>query len=104
MKINQILDGERPLPDWMSYGKTIWCQKDPAKDSTVDNYRSIFCLPLMCKLVTGMLAEKMYTHLERENVLPSEQKGFPKGSHGTKDQLFLEKAVLRDCKRRHTLI
>ena len=51
-----------------------------------------------------MLAEKMYTHLERENVLPSEQKGFPKGSHGTKDQLFLEKAVLRDCKRRHTLI
>ena len=104
VKINQILDGERPLPEWMSYGKTIRCQKDPAKDSTLDNYRSISCLPLMCKLVTGMWAEKIYTHLELENVLPSEQKGCPKGSHGTKDQLFLEKTVLRDCKRRHTLI
>ena len=51
-----------------------------------------------------MLAEKMYSHLERENVLPSEQKGCRKGSHGTKDQLLIEKTVLIDCKRRHTLI
>ena len=29
--LNQILDGERPLPDWMTFGKTVLCQKDPAK-------------------------------------------------------------------------
>ena len=28
----------------------------------------------MWKLMTGMLAERMYSHLERENILPSEQK------------------------------
>ena len=49
--------------------------------------------------MTGMLAEKMYNYLERENVLPSEQKGCCEGSHGTKDQLLIDKTVLRDCKR-----
>ena len=37
--------------------------------------------------MTGMLAEKMYSHLERKNVLRSEQKGCCKGSRGTKDTL-----------------
>ena len=56
----------------------------------------------MWKLMTGILAEKMYSHLEYENVLQSEQKGYRKGSRGTKDQLLIDKKVLRDCKRRHT--
>ena len=38
----------------------------------------------------------------RENVLPSEPKGCRKGSCGTKDQLLIDKTVLRDYKRRHT--
>ena len=74
VRLNHILDGERPLPDWMTFGKTVLCQKDLAKSSAVDNYRPISCLPLMWKLMTGMLAERMYSHLERENILPSEQK------------------------------
>ena len=56
----------------------------------------------MWKLMTGKLARKMYSHLERENVLPSEQKGCGKGSRGTKDQLLTDKTVLKDYKRRHT--
>ena len=52
--------------------------------------------------MTGILAEKMYSHLERENVLPSEQKECRKGSRGTKDQLLMDKTVLRDCKTRYT--
>ena len=58
----------------------------------------------MWKLMTGMLAGRMYSHLERENVLLSEQKGCCKGSRGTKDQLLIDKTMLRDCKRRHTNI
>ena len=72
VQLNHILDGERPLPVWMSFEKTVLCQKDPAKGSAVDNYRAISCLPLMWKLITGMLAERIYSHLERENVVPSE--------------------------------
>ena len=101
VQLNQILHGERHLPDWMIFGKAVLCQKDAAKRSAVNNYRPISCLPLMWKLMTGMLAKKMYSHLERENVLPSEQKGCRKGSRGTKCQLLIDKTVLRDDKRRH---
>ena len=51
-----------------------------------------------------MLAEKMYNHLEREreNLLPSEQKGCCKARCVTKDQLLIDKTVLRDYKKRDT--
>ena len=49
-----------------------------------------------------MLAEKMYSHLERQNVLPSEQKRCRKESCGTKEQLLIDKTVLGDSKKRHT--
>ena len=45
---------------------------------------------------------KIKKRKERENVLPSEQKGYNIGSHGTKDQLHIDKTILRDCKKRHT--
>ena len=40
--------------------------------------------------------------LEEEKILPEEQKGCKRNSRGTKDQVFLDKAVLRDRKRRST--
>ena len=52
--------------------------------------------------MTRMLAGKMYSYLARQNALPSEQKGCRKGSCATKDQLLIDKTVLRDCKKRHT--
>ena len=99
---NRILDGERSSPDWITFGKTVMCQKDPAKGSAADNYRPISCLLLMWNIMTGILAKKMYGHLERENVLTSEQKGCLKGSRETKGQLLIDKTVLRDCKRGYT--
>ena len=96
VQLNHIPGEERPLPHWIIFGKTVLCQKNPAKGCAVDCYRPIFCLPL-----TEMLAEKMDSHLERENVLPSEQNGCSEGTTGRKDQLLIDKTVPRDCKR-HT--
>ena len=67
-QLNKILEGEDNLPTWMTYGRTILCQKDPAKGNAVENYRPITCLPLMWKLLTGMIAEEMYTYLNRESL------------------------------------
>ena len=53
--------------------------------------------------MTGKLAEKMYSQLERENLQPSEQKEYPKGNWGTKDQLLIDKTVLRGCKMRQII-
>ena len=56
----------------------------------------------MCKLLTGVIAEEMYDYLEQEKVLTEKQKGCRRGSSGTKDQLLIDKTVLKDCNKRHT--
>ena len=33
--------------------------------------------------------------------MPEEQKGCRRGSRGTKNQLYIDKTVLKDCKKRH---
>ena len=78
------------------------CQKDLRKGNTADNYRSISCLPLMWKFLTAVIAEEMYNYLEQEKILQEEQKACKRGSRGTKDQLSIDKTVLKDCKKRHT--
>ena len=77
--VKSYLWWKKNLPDWMTYAKTVLCQKEPAKRSAVDNYRAISCLPLLWKLMTGILPEKMHSHLERGNVLISEEKNTVNG-------------------------
>ena len=47
-----------------------------------------------------LVAEVMYKHLE--GILPEEQRGCRRRGRGTKDQLLIDKAILKDCKRRDT--
>ena len=44
-----------------------------------------------------MIAGEVYKFLEKENILPDEQKGCRKGSRGTKDQLLINRSVLTHC-------
>ena len=78
------------------------CQKDITKGNAVNNYRPISCLPMMWKLFTCIMSDYLYDFLEKENLLPEEQKGYKRKTKGTKYQLLLDKAVLKDCKNRHT--
>ena len=54
------------------------------------------------KLFSGVLSEKIYDHLEAEQLFPEEQKGCRKGSRGTKEHLLVDKMVMGNCKRRKT--
>ena len=58
VKMNKILMGEDSPPAWMTYGQTVLCQKDLKKGNAAENYCPISCLPLMWKLLTGMIAEE----------------------------------------------
>ena len=91
--LNRCLDSGE-VPTWMVKGRTVLIQKDPKRGNIASNYRVIACLPLMWKLLTGMIAEQMYSHLRENGVLPDEQKGCRKRSRGTKDQLLIDKTVL----------
>ena len=87
------------VPEWMTVGRTSLFMKDPAKGPVADNYRPIACLPMMWKLLTGILSEKIYDHLDGNNLLPDEQKGCRKQSRGTKDQLLIDKMIMKDAKQ-----
>ena len=50
--------------------------------------------------MTGTIA--IYNFLDVNDKLPIGQKGRKKKSRGTKDQLLIDKMILRDCRKRHT--
>ena len=54
----------------------------------------------MWELLTGVIAEEMYTYLEREKLLPEEQKRFRRRRRGTKDQLSIDKTLRKDCRKK----
>ena len=63
-------------------------QKDKSKGNVASNYRATTCLPLMWKLLTGVIADQIYAHLDQEKLLPEEQKRCRKGSRGINDLLI----------------
>ena len=85
----------------MTTGRTVLLLKDKSEVNEVSNYRPITCLPLMWKLLTGVVAVEIYSHLEKNDLLPEEQKMCPRNSRGTKEQLSIDKAVTKNCRRRN---
>ena len=51
---------ENNVPLWMVTGKTLLCVKELEKGNAVAIFRPITCLPLLWKLLTGILAEELY--------------------------------------------
>ena len=54
----------------------------------------------MWKLLTGVAADDIYNHVEKNDLLPEEQRGSRGNIRGTKDQLLIDKAVMKNCRRR----
>ena len=100
-KLDQCLQNGL-VPEWLTKGTTTLIMKDKNKGAEVTNYRPITCLPMMWKLLTGILSEEIYSHLAEKNLLPTEQKGCRKESRGTKDQLLIDRMIIQNCKRRQT--
>ena len=64
IQINKILIGEDSPPAWMTYGPIVVCQRDLKRSNAAENYHPIICLPLMWKLLMGMIAEEMLPNNE----------------------------------------
>ena len=72
------------MPSWLSRGRTSLLQKDKNKDNVASNYKPVICLPLMWKLLTGVIADQIYAYLDQQKLLPEEQKGCREGSTGSR--------------------
>ena len=73
-QMDDMLNEKHMVPDWMRLGRTILCLEGFAKGNAADNFRPISCLLLMWKLMSGVIAESMYTFLDKNKILPEEQK------------------------------
>ena len=89
-------------PEWMATGRTALVQEDKSKGIVASNYRPITCLPIMWKLLTGIISERLYNYLEETDTIPYQQKGCKRKYRGTKDQLLIDKMVMMNSKRRKT--
>ena len=86
----------------MTTGRTALVQKDKSKGNVASNCRPITCLPIMWKLLTGIISERQYNCLEETSIIPHQQKGCRRKCRCTKGQLLIDKMVMMNSKRRKT--
>ena len=84
------------IPSRLLKSRIVLIQKDPPTGKAILNYQPKASLNLLWKLKTGIIADKLYQHLENKNLLLEEQKGCRHASRGTKE------AVIKNFKRRET--
>ena len=89
------------MPIWLTRGRNSLLGKDKNKGNVASNYRPITCWPLLWKLLTGLIADQIYAHLDQQKLLPEEQKGCRKSSRGTNDLLYIDRAVIKEVKSRN---
>lgn len=98
--LTTIIEEPQTMPIFMTTGITYLIHKTQAPTPNASNYRPITCLPTIYKLLTSIIAEKIYKHLETNNLLSEEQKGCRKKSKGCKEQLIIDSIVTEDAKRK----
>ena len=51
--------------------------------------------------MTCAISDQIYAHLDQEKLLPEEQKGCKKGSRGTNDLFYIDRAVIKEVMSRN---
>ena len=74
LQLKECLDSWFVSYSWLTRGRTSVLQKDKSKDNVASNYKPITFLPLMWKLLTSVIADQIYAHLDQEKLLPEEQR------------------------------
>jgi hypothetical protein len=96
---NEVLENKNPLPSFLTRGITYLL---PKSDNTEDpsKYRPITCLSTMYKILTSIIASKIYEHIEQNSVMSEEQKGCIKRAMGCKEQLTIDNIVTREIQKK----
>ena len=71
---SEIVKDPKQTPDWLVEGATNLL---PKKEETwiPKNYRPIACLPTTFKILTSVITDRLYSHLEKEAIMTPEQRG-----------------------------
>ncbi|KAI5748289.1 hypothetical protein M8J77_023892 [Diaphorina citri] len=96
---NQILKHPEHTPQWLTEGLTYLIPKNE-RTQEAKNYRPITCLPTMYKNLTSIISNRIYKHLERNNLYPDEQKGCARNTYGCKDHLLINNMITKNARLR----
>jgi hypothetical protein len=99
---NRIVEDPNCAPEYFARGQTYMLPKDLADTRNPAKYRPITCLNTSYKLLTGILADRIYAHLDRYGILAEEQKGCRRGSRGCKEQVLIDSVVVGASRKLHT--
>ena len=78
------------IPEGITKGKTTLIQKDPLRSTATNNYRPITCLPMIWKILTTHIREKIFYSLIHCGIFPKEQKRYRKRTRGTGELLYID--------------
>ena len=96
---SEILKDPKQTPDCLVEGATNLLPKK--KETWIPkNYRPIACLPTTFKILTSVITDRLYSHLEKEAIMTPEQRRGKKDCYGCRDQLMINNAILENCKKR----
>ena len=102
--LSEMLRGQTEVPDFMTEGITYLLPKTAPTSKRPDKYRPITCLPTIYKILTSIITDKIYTHLNQNNLLAVEQKGCRRKTKGCKEQLIIDTIITQHKKREKTTI
>lgn len=96
---NHLLENPTEIPKFMVVGITYLLPKTNTFSDDPSQYRPITCLPTIYKILTSIITNKIYKHLETNKLLDEEQKGCRRGSRGCKEQLIIDSVIMTHAKR-----
>ena len=90
--LSEVLKDPEHTPEWLVEDSTILLLKK-VETWIPKKYRPIACLPTTFKNLTSIITDKLYNHLEKQNIMAIEQRGGKKDCYGCKDQLMINNAI-----------
>lgn len=97
--LHHTINNPHETPQWLTTGRTTLVPKKLDTKNPA-NYRPITCLPIIYKILTNVITNRMKHHIEINHIVPDEQKGCSNATYGTIDQLSINGMVMTDAVRK----
>ena len=70
---SEIIKDPKQTPDWLVGATNLLSKKEETQ--IPKNYRPIACLPTTFKILTSVITDRLYNHLEKEAIMTPGQRG-----------------------------
>ena len=91
------VEDDKTAPEWIALGRTVTLPKSTNLSSEKD-YRPLRCLNTSFKMFTGLLANFMKHHTDKNEMWDKSQMGTRKDVLGTVNQLLIDNCMMDEVK------